>query len=351
MINTQDRFLGSMFGLAYGDAISFPSLFHRFQADGIPRRRHDFMWRRNKDLDQMNISRVMLPFTHRMAAENLEPAPTDDSEFAMLTLRALLQANDTLSQVDFLRVWQNDVVPNADAVRSSFSERSAIENLKMGLQPPATGNDNPLHYEDSAVARAVPVGLYCVTVPSQAASLTKLDAQITQAEDGIYAAQGMAAAIANLAAGSDLATALEQARACFPVDSWIAHGDQLARDCINLADTPEDMIFLLQQKVINTVYSYGSVAPETFPAALSIVEVCDGDFHQACAIANAIPKSADSVPAMVGALCGCYQGVNVISKQWQDVLTMCRGLCLPFLKDTSIRSSTLDLFEKASTVS
>ena len=346
MTTIKSRFLGAMFGLAYGDAISFPALFHRFQSEAIPRRRHNFLWRENGDLDNKNITRMMLPFTHRVAAENLEPSPTDDTEFAMLTLRALVEETGTPSQETFLRPWQADVVPHADTVRSSFSERSAIENLKMGLQPPATGNDNPLHYEDSAVSRAVPIGLHCAGSPNKAAELAHLDAQITQAEDGIYAAQAMAATIAILASEGELITALEAARNYLPADSWIAHGDAKARACLTAADTPQDMALLLSKEVINTVYSYGSAAPETFPAALAIVEACEGDLQTACAVANAIPKSADSVPAMVGALCGCYQGVEVISPLWREALVECRGVCLPFLQGTQIEALTLQLLDK-----
>ena len=39
-----DRFYGALFGLAYGEAISFPALFHRFQAAAIPRKRHNTLW-------------------------------------------------------------------------------------------------------------------------------------------------------------------------------------------------------------------------------------------------------------------------------------------------------------------
>jgi ADP-ribosylglycohydrolase len=56
MIGSQERFLGAMFGLAYGDAIGFPAMFHRFQA--TPRKRHDFLWRTNLELDQRNITRL-----------------------------------------------------------------------------------------------------------------------------------------------------------------------------------------------------------------------------------------------------------------------------------------------------
>ncbi len=346
-MDKRDRFLGAMFGLAYGDAIGFPALFHRFQHPAMPRRRHAFLWRTNAELDEQRITRLMLPFTHRVEAAHLAIGPTDDTEWALLTLRALLEAEGEPTPATFLVPWQNEVLPVANEVRSSFSERAAIENLQRGLLPPATGNDNPLHYEDNAVARAVPIGLYCAGNPDRAARLAGWDAQITQAEDGIFAARGMAAAIALLAAEAPLADALARARLEFPPDSWIAHVDRIAQDCLRESAQPDDLTVLLTARVINTVYSFGSAAPETFPAALVITAACDGRLQSACWLANTLAKSADSLPAMTGALCGVYQGIGAISPAWREALATARGLCLPFLQGANLEALTLQLLDKA----
>lgn len=340
---TLSNFTGAMLGLAYGDAISFPALVHRFQT--MPRRRHNFLWRTNSALDEMNITRLTMPFTHRQPAADLEPYPTDDTEFAMLTLRALLRETGEVTQSSFLSVWWDEVLPRADEVRSSFSERAAIENLKRRVLPPASGNDNPLHYEDSAVARAVPIGLYCAGDADRASELAELDASITQAEDGIYAARAMAAAIALLANGAPLTEALERARKEFPAGSWIEHCDAIARAKLGEADDPDDLTLLLSAGLINTVYSYGNAAPETLPAAFVIAEACAGDLRRAVAVANAIPKSADSLPAMVGAICGALQGETAITAKWRAALTTCRGVCLPFLQGEDIVAAATKLYE------
>jgi ADP-ribosylglycohydrolase len=346
MTTLADRVSGALFGLAYGDAIGFPALFHRFHDTRIPRRRHDFLWRTNQQLDGQGILRLTLPFTHRVASDTLEPCPTDDTEFALLTLTALLSSEAEPTQATFLAPWQQQVLPHADQVVCGFSERSAIENLKRGLQPPASGNDNPLHYADAAVPRAVPIGLFCAGDPRRAAELAKLDAQISNAEDGIYAAQAMAAAIAVLVVGSSLDRALGQARALLPENSWIAHGDRIACSCLAEAEQPEDLGVLLSSRLINTVYSYGNAAPETLPAALAIVEASEGDLRLGCLIANSIPKAADSLPAMVGALCGTYQGGSAISPRWQQALAHCRGICLPFLQRTRLDDSAARLLTR-----
>ncbi len=246
----------------------------------------------------------------------------------------------------FLTAWQKDVLPAADTVRSNFSERAAIENLKRGLLPPVTGNDNPLHAEDSAALRAVPIGLYCAGDPERAARIAGFDAQITQAEDGIFGACAMAAAVSVLAAGGALVDALVAARCEFSAGSWIAHVDRTAQSCLREAESPSDLVLLLSTRVINTVYSFGSFAPETIPAALALVQQCAGDIHAACLHANLIAKSADSLPALVGALCGAYQGIGALSDRWQSALTTCRGLCLPFLAGANLAEETDRLFDR-----
>lgn len=344
-MDKRTRFLGTMFGLAYGDTISFASLFHRFHHADIPTRRHLFMWRQNSELGTMGISNLMLPFTHRMASETLEPYPTDDTEFALLAMQAILEA-DTLNQETLLNIWIEKILPIQEKVYVRFSERAALDNLARGVFPPASGNDNPLHYEDAAVPRAVPIGLYCVGQPERARELAQLDAQITNAEDGICAAQTMAVAIALLADGASLDQALDRAREQFPADSWIAHVDRIVQECLQQATTPEDLALLMNQKVINTVYSYGSAAPETLPAAFAITRICEGEFHRAVPLANTLTKASDSITAMVGALCGCYQGVDVISPLWREALSECKGVCLPFMEGAQLEDLTLQLLAK-----
>ncbi|MCP4167731.1 MAG: ADP-ribosylglycohydrolase family protein [Chloroflexi bacterium] len=346
-----ERFAGALLGLAYGDAIGFPALFHRFHDTRMPRRRHDFMWRNNKDLDEQRILRLMLPFTHRVTSETLEPCPTDDTEFALLTLESLLASEGWPTQETFLTPWTDQVLPAADKVLGGFSERAAIENMQRGLLPPATGNDNPLHYADAAVPRAVPIGLFCSGDPKAAALLTRLDAQITNAEDGVYAAQAMAVAIAMLAGGSPVEDAMQLARGCLPPGSWIEHGDEIAQGCLLDMTEAEDLAVLLSRRLINTVYSYGNAAPETLPAALAIVEAVAGDLRLGCQIANCIPKAADSLPAMVGALCGAHQGVGAISSRWQEALAEMRGLCLPFLKGVRLDDRAALLVDRVARLS
>jgi ADP-ribosylglycohydrolase len=340
------RAYGALLGLAYGDAIGFPALFHRTHQ--FPERRREFIWRTNRDSARERILRMTLPFTHRLEPQTLEPFPTDDTEYALFTAQTLLAMRDEINPETFENAWRSRVLASADQVLTGFSERAAIENLKRGLHPPMTGNDNPQHYDDSAVPRAVPIGLYCSGDEERAAQLAHLDAQVTNAQDGVYAAQAMAVAISLLAAGNNLRDALSVARRWLPPDSWIARGDSIAQQYRDESRDPQELLLLLTTRLINTVYSYGNAAPETLPAALVLAEKCAGDLQNAVLLANAIPKSADSLPAFVGALCGAVQGANAISPLWQEQLNASRGLCLPFLKGVRLDDTARRLVDLSS---
>lgn len=334
---------GALLGLAYGDALGFPALFHRTHQ--FPERRREFIWRTNRDSARERILRLTMPFTHRLEPQTLEPFPTDDTEYALFTAQTLHDARGEINAETFTAAWRARVLPVEGRVLTGFSERAAIENLKRGLHPPATGNDNPQHYDDSAAPRAVVIGLYCAGDAERAAQLAQWDAQVTNAEDGVYAAQAMAVAIALLAAGESVQAALDAARRHFPRDSWIAEGDRIARQCREGASSTQDLLLLLTTRLVNTVYSYGNAAPETIPAAFAIVEQCGGDLQNAVLLANAIPKSADSLPALVGALCGALQGAYAISLLWQQQLNESRGLCLPFLKGVRLDATARRLVD------
>ncbi len=344
---TFDRAYGALLGLALGDAMGFPALFHRMADPNFPEKRRNFLWRINGESMRAHVTTLMLPFTHRVAASTLEPSPTDDTEYALLTLRALLDGPAEPTAESLLAPWLELVLPAADKVWGSFAEQSAIRNLQAGLLPPVSGSDNAQHYADSAVARAVGIGLFAAGEPERAAQIAKLDAEITHAEDGVWAAQAMAAAIAVLVENGTIAEATAAARAHFPAASWIAHGDEMARAALAQSQSDLELSYLLGTQLINTVYSYGNAAPETLPAALVIFEHCHGDLLRAIALANTLHKSADSLPAMVGALCGAYQGVDAVPQIWRDALNDVRGLCLPFLAGVRLDESARALVEKS----
>src|SRR5438445_13496990 len=130
--NNMDRFArtyGALLGLALGDALGYPALFHRLFA--LPERRRPRLWDNNRLLTEQRIGRLYLPYTHRQPPETLEPAPSDDTEWALLSARALLDSpSGSPGRQTFLDAWQRYVLPFEADLVTGFSERAAIDNLR-----------------------------------------------------------------------------------------------------------------------------------------------------------------------------------------------------------------------------
>jgi ADP-ribosylglycohydrolase len=156
----------------------------------------------------------------------------------------------------------------------------------------------------------------------------------------------MAAAIACLVGGASVEEALAAARATLPPDSWIAYMDQRAQACLRSAGNPADLALILSQQVIDGIYSYASIAPQTLPAAFALA-TCATEPMQVMTAANTIARAADSLPALVGALTGAHRGVASLPSRWRDCVAEARGMCLPFTAATNLALTANRLLELA----
>jgi ADP-ribosylglycohydrolase len=334
MTTRLERTKGGLFGLALGDAVSYPAAWHRGVHMQPGQRR--FQRRVNLEMLERGILRLMLPYGFGQVNDKLAPAPTDDTEFAVLTAKILIDTEGNPTSDDFVLAWQQHLVTPSDQVWTGFSERAAINNFKNGLLPPATGNDNPQFYDDSAVARAVPIGLAHAGNMQTAFHVAALDASVSHAEEGIWAAQAMAVAIAALAAGSTLGDALAQGREVFPQDTWLHYVERKVQRILDTTPHPADVVLRLNHEIITLTYSYANAAPETLPAAFAIAQVTGGDLWQGVMFANLCARASDSLPAMVGALAGTFGGVRQVSESWRNALGTLRGTCIPSFAGTDL---------------
>lgn len=325
------RARGALLGLAVGDALGLPALYHRTV-------RMDFhrgaLWRFAQDLDVQRVLRFPLPFTLGRP-EPLELCGTDDAEYAAVAARILLESGDGDPEA-LLAGWRSHVVDAADELWCGIAERSSILNLQQGVLPPASGSDNPAHFDDGAVTRAVPFGLRWAGDPAEAATRARAFAQITHAEDGVWAAAAMAASIAAAVAGADPQQVVEIGRQQIPGDSWLGRQVVHALGLAAEAESAFDLAAALADEVANASYSFGTVAPETLPAAYALTLAADGDPERAVPAAGTVAKQSDSMPAMVGALCGALRGERSLPGQWRRKVQVLRGICVPGLTGTDL---------------
>ena len=334
MDDLQDRAQGAMIGLCIGDAVGLPALFHRMAGSGW---RRSILWQFSAELDEQFVSKPMMPFTLGPPDELLLSG-TDDAEYAAVAAEMLLCASDPTDVQSLFEQWRRLVVDVEEPVWGGVAERSSILNARKGLRPPVTGNDNPHHYDDGAVARAVPVGVRYAGNPDQAAQVAGRLASITNAEDGVFAAQAMAASISTLVAGATPQTALDAGRSHVPADSWL--GRQLDTTLQLLSENGSVWAALpfFIDEVVNASYSFGHAAPETLAVAYAVMSGTDAQLVAGLGLASLVAKQSDSLPAMVGALAGAAQGAASIPASWSTRVDRLRGVCIPSMAGTSVRS-------------
>ena len=326
--STRDRARGALLGLAVGDAAGFPALYHRTIRLG---KRRGVLWHFSADLDRQQVLRFMLP-TSSAVPEALNVSATDDGEFAAVAATILLDCAGDYSPEALFAGWQKHVVEPADDIWSGIAERASIVNAQRGLRPPETGNDNPAHYYDGAVSRAVPVGIHFAGAPGRAAEVARSLAEITNAADGVWAAQAMAATIAAAVAGAAVTEAVEAGRQLIPADSWLSREVARAVQLVGSAASAFDLAAELSDTVANRSYSFGDVAPETLASAYALVLASGGDPHTAIPAAATIAKQADTMPAMVGAITGAVSGGGQLPAAWASRVEVLRGICVPALE-------------------
>lgn len=201
-----------------------------------------------------------------------------------------------------------------------------------------------IFFDDAACVRSIPFGIAFAGKPELAAEKTVVDAEVTNSEDGLWAARAMAAATAVVAAGGSCDEVLNEALSLLPRKSWIrrkvTEALSLVRRRSIFAAIP-----LLADRVTGSIYSYGTAAPETLALTLAIYSKSKEDYIKGIMAANCIARTADSVPALVGALSTGLAGGENIPDSWLNSINKLRGICIPSLKDTDYIEIINDLIE------
>lgn len=318
------RARGALLGLALGDAIGMPALYHRSVHLGS---RRGCLWDIAAKADARSIYRHPMPFTVADSGE-LALGGTDDAEMAAVVAGILLQ-DDPRDATAFAKAWRTAVDDNKTWL--GVSDRIALSNLREGLQPPASGAYNPAAADDAAVIRAVPVAIRHCRDADAAARLAGEFASVTHGAETVLAARAMARLVALLIGGADPAGALRQSIAAIPADSWLGRNTARAMAIADAAQSLFAAIPVLSDEVANQTYSYGSISTETFPVACAIASRSQS-MEQAVAMAALIPKQSDSMPAMVGAIMGAAPGDAAIPLEWTSRVDRLRGNLFPAAK-------------------
>lgn len=261
---------------------------------------------------------------------------TDDTEFAVLTAQTLIDCGGSLTNEALLTAWDKYILQQGGMFeRGGKPLYGAVSNLQRGILPPLSGRDNVQNNDDGAAMRIAPVGVLCAGDPDRAAALAMIDAQISHAADGIWAAQAVAASVAAAMAGASVAETIATGRAFIPEDSWLARAMNRA---MTLCDTSRDLFATLEQLHVQLWTPVHSMAAEAVPQAYAIFRLTNGDFRQGMIWAGNFGRDADTISAIVGALSGAMHGDSVIPPHWAAMVDTPSGVCLKFAAHKSMRT-------------
>ncbi|WP_431915171.1 ADP-ribosylglycohydrolase family protein [Nonomuraea jabiensis] len=305
-----DRIRGAFAGLAVGDAAGWPAARHRAALHAPWSRRL------HRELDafaeEHEVTTLPVPFALNQPTAPLAVGPSDDAEWLAWTALT----------IDRPRAEAFRELPR-EGVRGRISVATALDNLAKGVEPPASGHDNPHHFDDAAAVRAVAFGVLGRD-PTQ-------DAQVTNAYDGVLGALAMAAAVAEAVRSGSVAGAVEAALAVLPEDTAIGHNARAALAVTRKAGDPFAAVPALDAALLDHVYSYGVGAAQTVPVALALAEAAGGELVRAVPAAACLAALADSAPALTGALAGACRGLEAIPEGWIASARTLAGCCLPDL--------------------
>ncbi|KAB8193155.1 hypothetical protein FH608_022875 [Nonomuraea phyllanthi] len=318
-----DRIRGAFAGLAVGDAVGWPAARHRAALHAPWSRRL------HRELDafaeEHRVTTLPVPFALNQPTAPLAVGPSDDAEWLAWTALT----------IDRPRAEAFRELP--EGIRARISVTTALGNLARGVEPPASGHDNPHHFDDAAAVRAVAFGALGRD-PTQ-------DAQVTNAYDGVLGAQAMAAAVAEAVASGSARKAVEAALAVLPRDTAIGHNARLALEVTRRAGDPFAAVPALDAALLDHVYSYGVGAAQTVPVALALAEAAGGELARAVPAAACLAALADSAPALTGALAGACGGYDAIPEGWAVSARTLAGCCLPDLAGRDLIELTVGLSE------
>lgn len=327
MPDFRTRAVNALLGLAIGDAISWPSMFHRSRT--LP------AWTRRirRDIDAQReasgVLNVPMPFSLNQPAEALDLYPTDDTEWAAWTMTNFLQNRGKITEGLILDSWRA-LAEESLPVRGWVSTRVALENIRKGILPPASGSDNPHYFDDGAICRAIPIGIAFASTPEEAARLAAAEAAVTNAEDGVWVAQAAAVGMGRCCSGGSAQDVVRAAVAVLPERSW---SRRIVDEALRVTSQRLPLIEHLPPlaRLANVEYSDGCAGPETLALALAIISVTGGSFTESVFAALAFAKSADALPAFVAALSGGLTQQAMIPSSWSDTMRSLRGVCVPKL--------------------
>jgi ADP-ribosylglycohydrolase len=259
---------------------------------------------------------------------------TDDTEFALLTAKGLIDCHGKLSEEAVFEAWDTYILAEGGLFdRGGRPLYGAAANLSRGMRPPQSGTDNVMNNDDGAAMRIAPIGIVCAGDPAKAAEMAVIDAQVSHADDGITAAKMVAASVAAAMVNGTTEEIIEAGLQQLKPGTWLERAMNTAMEICDKAECIEDAWADLHTQLWTPTHS---VAAEAIPQIYAVYRMVDGDYKKAIFWGTNFGRDADTIGAVLGALCGAKGGIDIIPTEWVERVRYPSGVCLKFAKNEDI---------------
>lgn len=323
--STRERALGAFFGLAIGDALGMPT-------ESLSR---------EQVLERYGgLIADFLPAAadHPVAAGLPAGAVTDDTEQSVLVARLLVEGGGRITPgvlADALATWASDAERRGRSGLLGPSTRRALDALAAGEPVERAGRFGTTN---GAAMRIVPLALATPAddLDALVGAVHEVSLATHNTGPAIAAAAAIAAAVSAGVAGADLDAALgrgvEAARRAAPLGHFVAGADvatrcEWAMDLVAGCD-PEQVVSL-----VDTLVGTSLAAQESVPAAFALAAALGGAPFDAVRRAASLGGDADTIAALLGALCGSCAGVHAFPPAACETVEQVNDLALAPLVD------------------
>jgi ADP-ribosylglycohydrolase len=273
---------------------------------------------------------------------------TDDTDFTLFNayLLATYGRSITLEQVE--AEWRDKLLGPGRAYRpGGFSDVISTRNLAAGLHAPLSGTHNQQMWSDGVAMAISAAGIVAAGQPHLAARLAVTLGSVSNARDGVAAAQAVAAAIAVAMVGASPHEMIAAGIDAAPPDSWTGRVLRRAASVASGTDDLDATLERLGQEIVVGWWPWADLAPEAVALAFGAFAAAKGEFRRVVPAAISLGRDADTVGAMAGAMAGAYGGRDAIPDEWAVRATMSPGKCIGFVATLDVEVLAAQLIAQA----
>ena len=255
-------------------------------------------------------------------------ASTDDTEFTVLSARTILDNKGVLTHQNVAESWKKLILAHGGMkARGGRPLYGAVENLKRGILPPQSGIDNVFNTDDGAAMRIAPVGIVYAGNPTKAAEVARFDAEMSHANSGVWAAQAIASAISVAMADGSTEEICNAMMDPIPKNSWLGRQMEKVKKLCDSASDMEEIWSALHCEFYTREHA---AVEEAIPEIYGVSRMTNFNYRKGMFWGANFGRDADTIAAVVGALAGAKEGIEVIPESWIAPVRQPAGTCLEF---------------------